>query len=123
MTFDNDRPDDPDYPNFEPPVTAYNPLSADDADANCLADVGDYVVDRDGDVLIAKTSNRGPWNSEFFRSINEYCIRGRYIGNDDDLLVFMNQARLCTPEEVAVAKHYKQPGRLKIAASGQVILL
>src|SRR4051794_18785348 len=117
--YDNNRPDDPNYPNFEPAMTAYDPLPKEDANANCIADVGDCVVDRDGDVLIATTSNRGPYGSEFFRTLNEYCIRGKYIGNDDDLLVFMNQARLCTPEEAEIARNYVQPGRVRLTASGQ----
>lgn len=115
--FDNKRPDDPSYPTAAPPETAFNPDGT-----NLIVHIGDYVINRDGDIVIATTSNAGPYANEFLRSINEGCFRAKYIGNRDDYLELANQSRLATSEEIERAKQYRQSG-FKATEKGQAILL
>jgi hypothetical protein len=99
MNIDNGRPDDPDYPKAEPPATAFNPDGTE-----VIVHVGNYVVNRDGDIVIATTSNAGEWPNDFIASLNRGYFRAKYIGNRDDYLEFANQCRLATPEEIERAK-------------------
>jgi hypothetical protein len=113
--FDNKRPDDPDYPNFAP-----REFETDNEDI--IVRVGDYIIDEDGDIMIATTSNAGPYPNDFLRSINIGCFRAKYIGNRDDSMEFANQSHLATDEEIERAKHYKQSG-FKTTEKGQSVLL
>jgi hypothetical protein len=115
--FDNKRPCDPDYPSAAPPETAFKPDGTD-----ILVQVGNYVVNRDGDIVIATTSNAGEWPNDFIASLNRGFFRAKYIGKRDDYLELANQCRLATSEEAGRAKHYKQSG-FKITEKGQSILL
>jgi hypothetical protein len=121
MTIDNVRPADPDYPTAEPPKTAFNSDGT-----NLIVHIGDYVVNRDGDIVIATTSNElwygKPYPNEFLRDLNEKCFRAKYIGNRDDYLELANQSRLATSEEAERAKQYKQYG-FKTTEKGQGVLL
>lgn len=120
--IDNSRPDDLTYPTATPSDTAYNPKPIGAKDENCIAQIGDYIVDRDGDIMIATTSNAGPHGSEFLRRLNEVCVRAKFIGNRDDSLVCANQMRLCTAAEIERAKRY-QPTGFKVTSRGQLALL
>ncbi|HVB22283.1 MAG TPA: hypothetical protein VNG51_10085 [Ktedonobacteraceae bacterium] len=113
--FDNKRPDDPDYPTTEPREFRAN-------NDNLLVHVGDYIVNGDGDMLIATTANDKDYPNDFLRSINEGFFRAKYIGNRDDYLEYANQCRLATPEEIERAKHYVQSG-FKTTEKGQLVLL
>lgn len=117
MTIDNARPDDPDYPTAESPATAFQPDGTD-----IIVQIGDYVVNRDGDIVIATTSNAGPWPNDFLAGLNQGGFRAKYIGNRDDYLELANQSRHATPEEAERAKHYTQHAT-KTTEKGQVILL
>lgn len=89
MIIDNSRPDDPNYPTAKPPKTAFNPDGTE-----VIVQVGDYVVNREGDIVIATTSNAGTWPNDFIASLNRGYFRAKYIGNRDDYLEFANQSRL-----------------------------
>lgn len=117
MNIDNARPDDPSYPTSEPPETAFN---SDGTEA--IVQIGDYVVNRDGDIVIATTSNAGDYPNDFIASLNRGCFRAKYIGNRDDYLELANQSRLATSEEIERARQYRQSG-FKITEKGQSVLL
>ncbi len=106
--FDNRRPMDPRYLMAPPPRTAYNPNGR-----NCIAQVGDYIVNRDGEIMIATTSNAG-CATEFDKMVNEPCIRAKYIGNTDDCMECANQMRLATPAEIKRARAYVQQATLAL---------
>lgn len=112
--IDNSRPDDPDYPNFKP---------APFRKSNLLVNEGQYIVDRDGDIRIATTSNNVEYPNDFLRGINEGFFRAKYIGNKDDSLDYANQCRLATLKEIAAAQEYDPGGVVKITSEGQALLL
>jgi hypothetical protein len=112
--FDNNKPDDPNYPNFEP---------SDFNETNLIVDEGQYVINRDGDIEITTTANHNPsWNS-FLVMINEGCFRTKYIGNKDDSIEYANQTRFATAKEIAIAKKYVQPHKVLFNSKGQGALL
>jgi hypothetical protein len=106
--FDNKRPADPNYPKATPPATAYNPITLPDLKyKNCIVAVGDYIVNREGEIMITTTSNAG-YTTDFDKMVNEPAIRARYIGNTGDLMECANQMRKATPAEIRRAKRYHQ---------------
>jgi hypothetical protein len=115
VLIDNKRPDDPGYPTAGP--REFSP----DND-NLLVHEGDYIVNSDGDILIATTTNDEAYPSDFLRSLNEGFFRAKYVGNRDDYLEYAHQCRLATPEEITQAKQYKQRG-FKTTEEGQSMLL
>ena len=115
MSIDNARPDDPNYPTAEP-----REFSRDND--NLLVHEGDFIVNSDGDILTATTTNDKDYPNDFLRSLNEGGFRAKYIGNRDDYLEYANQCRHATPEEAAQAKLYKRRG-FKTTEKGQVMLL
>jgi hypothetical protein len=118
MTYDNARPDDPLYPTAEPPSTANAP------DGSIVTvRVGDYVVNRGGDIVIATTSNAGPYANEFVRDLNEGYFRAKYIGNHGDYLEFASQARLATIAEIEQAAQYQPKAAYALTTNGQAALL
>ena len=117
---DNARPHDETYPTFQEPDTAYRP------DGSIIyVNTGDYVINREGDIVIATTDNArwkddtkplADWNRGFFRA--------KYIGNRDDYLEFANQCRLATQDEIAIAKNWtKGENSYKIDSKGQLLLV
>lgn len=117
ITFDNARPDDPDYPTTKSPRTAFNQDGKE-----VTVQIGDYVVNRDGDIVIATTSNAGYLSNSYSDKLNHGYFRARYIGNRDDYLEFANQSRRATKREVDRAKRYKQ-SCFKTTDKGQGVLL
>lgn len=111
--LDNSRPDSSNYPTSEP-----REWSADD---NVLVSVGDYVVNGDGDIVVATTSNKETYPNEFLRSLNEPYFRAKYLGQPGDYLEFANRSRLATPEEVRTAESWT-PGA-QATNTGQLLLL
>ena len=113
--FDNRRPEDDSYPNFEP---------ADLIAGIIYVDVDTYIVNRDGDVMIVTSSNR-KWEEDTpLASWNRGFIRAKYIGNEDDSLECTNQIRLATKEEIANAKSWtKSDSSYKIDSRGQLLLV
>jgi hypothetical protein len=110
----NSRPKDSNYP------TA---TAAEYSDGVYLrVSVGDYIVDRDGDIIVATTSNRGEWPNEFLKSLNEPYFRAKFVGNPDDFLAYANQCRAATPEEAARAQQYAS-GQPQATSTGQLLLL
>ena len=100
---------DSNYPTFEPPETAFNPkYDAKGKSINLIVDVDDYVIDREGRICIATTSNRGPYPNEFLRDINEGSFRARFIGESDDGLECANQCRLATAAEIKIAREFEK---------------
>lgn len=114
--IDNKRPDDETYPNFEPGPTAYNP------DGSVIyVKEGGYVIDRDGDFLIATTGN-DEWKDKegAMSDINRGFFRAKYIGNKDDHLEFANQCRLASYEEIKVALKWEPASGIKVHNNGQL---
>lgn len=114
--IDNRRPDDSRYPTAEAPVTAFAPDGT-----NLIVQIGDYVVNRDGDIVITTTSNAGEYPNEFLRDLNQGCFRAKYIGCRDDYLELANQSRLATAEEISRAQGYTRSDR-HVSSTGQVAL-
>lgn len=105
--FDNRFPNDKRYPVFRPAASAYNPRHRKDGSSiNVIVEVGDYLIDRTGHIMIATTSNAGPYPNDFLRDISEGFIRARYLGNTDDGGVCANQIRKASAREVAIAEKY-----------------
>lgn len=115
IVIDNSKPSDETYPSFKAAVLN---------DKLLFVDEGQYLVDYDGDVIIATTSNKR-WadSGEFLRNINEPFIRAKYIGCRDDFLQCTNQIRVATQSEVKTAKKYEPVMGAKITSTGQVVLL
>jgi hypothetical protein len=106
-TFDNAVPADSDcYPMFRPAQFM--------GDMNLIVEVGEYLVDRDGRIFIATTSNAGPYQNDYIRDINEPFLRGRYLGNTGDSVRYANQIRRATASEIEEAKRYVPSGQLKL---------
>lgn len=116
LVIDNRRPDDDTYPNFEPSTMS---------DKLLQVDVGDYVVDRDGDIRIATTSNKQYFPVESFPdSLNAPYFRAKYIDNQDDSLEYANQCRMATKDEIAKAKSWtKSEFSYRIDTKGQLLLI
>jgi hypothetical protein len=114
--FDNRLPDD--YPVFDPPETAFNPNGK-----NLIVEVGDFIVNRDGHIAEATTSNKGPYPNEFLRDINEGCFRAKFLTCTDDYLEMANQSRKATKAEIAKAQKWAKGIKHKIEWTGQVRLL
>lgn len=102
--IDNRRPTDPAYPNFRPAQFSYG--------RKLVAKQGDYFVDERGDIMIATTSNTGPYCNDFVRNLTEPYFRAKYIGNRDDFLQAVSWVRPATATEVSRAGNYKQQGVL-----------
>lgn len=127
IVIDNRRPDDDSYPNFEPPELSEVPLMEDLSEyynnGLLIVKEGDYLVDYDGDIMIATTTNDPErWANDFLKSINVPYFRAKYLGNDDDSLEYANQCRRATTEEIEIAKRYVRTD-LKVTTGGQVVLL
>jgi hypothetical protein len=106
--YNNQRPADPNYPTATPSATAYQPISLKNGlYKNCIVEAGEYIVNRDGDIMIATTSNKGCRN-HYDKMVNESAIRARYLGNTDDAMECANQMRRATPAEVKRALSYRQ---------------
>jgi hypothetical protein len=113
IVIDNSRPSDSSYPTFKPAKLS---------DTLLIVKVGQYVVDRDGDIMLVTSANRKVYPNKFLESINQPYFRAKYLGNKDDLLAFANQCRLATKAEIAKAKGYKRTG-FKVEAGGQLALV
>lgn len=109
--IDNSRPKDIAYPTAEPAEMG----------ELVIVQVGDYVVNRDGDILITTTSNAGEYPNEFLRDLNQGNFRAHFLGCRDDYLEFANQCRKATAEEISRAQSYKR-GDALVSTSGQVAL-
>lgn len=120
--FDNRRPNDPNYPTAKPPQSAFNPKTVNGKQVFCIVEKGEYIVNRDGDIMIATTGNDKYIGKDFLDLINVGCIRAKYIGNEDDALEYTNQMRKAQAGEIAKAKKYKQVG-YKVRDNGQGVLL
>lgn len=107
-----------DYPTFEQPETAFNPNGT-----NLIVEIGDYVVNRDGHICIATTSNAGPYPNDFLRSINESCFRARYLGESGDYLELANQSRKATKAEITKARKFEASITFVSDWKGQIQLL
>lgn len=114
--FDNRRPDREDYPNFEPREISDDLLQV---------EIGQYIVNRDGDIMIATTSNKKYFESnEFYNTINAPYFRAKYLGNKDDSLEYANQCRLATKEEIDSANALTfEELSFKIDNTGQLLLV
>lgn len=119
LVIDNRRPEDETYPKYDPSSTAYNPDGT-----NIWVETGQYIINRDGYVMEATTSNTkwkddmplSRWNRGFFRA--------KYIGNEDDSLECANQCRLATDEEIKEAKGWtKSEFSYRIDTTGQLLLI
>jgi hypothetical protein len=115
LVIDNKRPDDDTYPTSEP---------AEMINGVIYVDEGQYIVDRDGDIRIATTSNK-KWEPDTpLASWNRGFIRAKYIGNEDDSLEYTNQCRIATEEEIANAKSWtKSEFSYRIDNRGQLLLV
>lgn len=90
-------------------------------DKHTLVDVGDFLVNTEGELIIATTSNKAEndtlfikdkpdeWPNEFLRDLNEGSFRACFIGGDEDTdwLQPANQVRHATAREIERAKKYK----------------
>ena len=106
--FDNRLPEN--YPVFP---------EAEFSENNLIVEIGDHVIDRDGHMGIATTSNKGPYPNEFLRSINEGCFRGKYLGNADDSMWFANQCRLASKSEITKAEKWLAGNKVLVDWRGQ----
>lgn len=113
ISIQNSRPEN--YPTF--------PEAEWDGDACLIVDVGDFVVDRDGDLLEVTSANSRWINSpEFVKSINIGCFRAKYVGNRDDLMCFANQTRKATKAEIAKVQKWAAGDRVLVDSNQQVRL-
>lgn len=110
--IDNRRPDDARYPTAEP---------CEMSEELALVQVGQYVVNREGDIVIATTSNDQPSVNDFVDSLNRPYFRAKFIGCRDDYLEFANQCRLATAEEARRAREYSR-GDVPVNSAGQTAL-
>ena len=115
IVIDNRRPEDESYPTAEPAEMIAGVIYVDE---------GQYVVNRNGDIMIATTSNK-KWEEDTpLASWNRGFIRARYIGNEDDSLEYTNQMRLASEKEIASAKSWtKSASSYKIDTRGQLLLV
>lgn len=107
--------------NSRPQSKIYPTATPADFGESVIVKVGDYVVNHNGDIMIATTSNAGPHYNEFLRQLNEPFFRAQYIGNSGDSLEHATRCRLATREEIARAKMY-QPSDLQMVGSQLVLL-
>lgn len=114
--FDNSRPDDDTYPNFEPRVISKRLVQVEE---------GDYIIDRDGDIRIVTSGNKKYFPTEaFVDTINAGYFRAKYLENEDDSLEYANQCRLATKAEIIKAKSWtKSSSSYKIDSRGQLLLV
>lgn len=111
--LDNARPDCSNYPTGEESAFHYG--------EHLLVDVGEYVVNRDGDIVIATTCNKGNFDNEFIKSLNEPYFRAKYVGNSGDYLEYANQCRKASAGEIQRAMQFK-PSAIKVTLGGQLQL-
>ena len=106
------------YPSFPP---------AEFSNDNLYVRKGEYVVDRDGDILQVTKGNAkwlgdkvyNPW----MRDLNKGYLRAKYISNSGDFLYYANQIRYATEEEIAEIKAWKKTTKhYSVESSGQLTL-
>ena len=82
------------------------------SDNNLIVKQGDYIVNRDGQVMQV-TSGNDKWenSTSVLRDMNIGSLRAKEIGAGQDYLEHANQIRKATPEEIQQAKDFlqKQP--------------
>jgi hypothetical protein len=127
IIIDNRRPDDDTYPTTEP--ADFRPQSSDRSYVDfhredyLIVKEGDYVVDSDGDIMIATTTNDPDrWANDYLRASNVPYFRAKYLGCKDDLMAFANQCRLATAAEISQAKAYVRKDPM-VTTGGQLVLL
>jgi hypothetical protein len=114
LVFDNRKPDDETYPQFKEAEFR--------GDFNLFVNDGDYIVNRDGNVMIVTSGNMK--YKENGLDFNKPFLRARYIDNVDDSLEYANQIRFATKEEIATSKDWKKTGTpFRVDTSGQLLLV
>lgn len=115
--YDNRRPEDESYPTAEPADYLGEKV--------VYVEVGTYIVNRDGDLMIVTSSN-WKWHDDTsaLASWNRGFIRAKYISNQDDSLEHANQIRIAVGKEIANAKSWtKSDTSYKIDYKGQLLLV
>ncbi len=111
--FNNTRPID--YPIFKKAKFL--------GDKDVLVERGDYIVDKDGDLLEVTCGNRKYFESGkcYDREINIHYFRAKYLGNKDDFLGHANQIRFAEKEEIEKVKQWLVNGiYYKVMQNGQL---
>lgn len=116
LEIDNRKPEDPNYPNFG----EFDFIQ----DKIIYAEVGEYLVNTDGDIVVVTSSNK-EWENDdsAVASWNKGFFRARYLGCRDDFLGIAGWYRIATKREVAIAEKYSPAVGAKITTAGQVQLL
>lgn len=117
--IDNSKPQDENYPNFPAPKNAYNPT-----DEVIYVNPGEYIINRDGDIMITTTGNTQWKDNTPLADINRHCFRAKYLTKNDDLLICANQSRMALESEIRACRAYKpEPVQYRQEMSGQMVMV